>query len=331
MRQAANRAFTLVELLVVITIIGILVGLLLPAVSMVRETARRTKCSNHLGQIGKAIQNYVAASLDKFPPGSPGPQMHGLFTYLLPYLEEDTIYRTICGTLSSGNATNNLSVTGDPQNEALRSHPVATYLCPSYTWPTVISVPAVTPVDSKNWALTTYQGVGGAIVSKGENLAASATYGAIPDNGVFRWGPTPCKFSDVTDGASNTIAVGEFVHADQNPASSHNAPPGNVGGWMTGADALVNGESCSGSYAFKVIPNALPGGTQYAINARCSRTDATSANSVPFNWLPFGSYHSGGANFAMADGSTRFISDAIPLSTLQALATVADGETIPPM
>jgi prepilin-type N-terminal cleavage/methylation domain-containing protein/prepilin-type processing-associated H-X9-DG protein len=318
MRRAANRGFTLVELLVVITIIGVLVALLLPAINMAREASRRTKCSNQLKQIGTAIQNYVTASQDPFPPGSPGPQMHGLFTYLLPYLDEDSLYRTICGSYDKNNVTNNLTVAGDPQNETTRYQRIAVYLCPSYTGPTVFHKSDGDPADG---AVTTYQGVGGAIVNKGENLTTSATYGDIPDNGIFRWGTTACKMSDVVDGLSNTIAVSEFVHADRNMASSYSAPPGNVGGWMTGANALTSGEKCSGSYAFKVL--------QHKINERVDRQPA-SGTGVPFNWLPFGSNHSGGANFALADGSVRFINESASFSTLQALATVAGGESVAP-
>ena len=90
-RASVRRGFTLVELLVVIAIIGILIALLLPAVQSAREAARRVACANKLKQMGIAVQHYTEVWPEYFPPGSPGVLRHGLFSHMLPYLEQGNV------------------------------------------------------------------------------------------------------------------------------------------------------------------------------------------------------------------------------------------------
>jgi len=287
--------FTLVELLVVIAIIGILIALLLPAVQAAREAARRMQCSNHLKQIGLALHNYLTANSGCFPIGcrplGGGRHGHGVFSHLLPYLEQENIHETF-------------DIDGDTFVEEHRYTIVPEYICPSY------------PHDHVNrgsqfpsycqGAVTTYQGVGGARPDLTQDKTTSSAYGDMPHNGFCVWNRVR-RDRDITDGLSNTLAFGEFIQRDKQ-GGGYQSPPGNVRPWINGDNAN------RGSYAFKVVV--------HPINAPLDRiTDA-----VPFNHLQMSSAHSGGANFLVADGSVHFLSESFDLETYRSLATVGDGE-----
>lgn len=120
-------AFTLVELLVVLAIIGVLVGLLLPAVQMVREAARRTHCSNNLRQIVIGLHNYEASNTD-FPPGwladeSPSTKGWAWMSYVLPFVEQQSIYDEI----NFGMVVRDLPI------EGVRTSTIDMLFCPSST------------------------------------------------------------------------------------------------------------------------------------------------------------------------------------------------------
>src|SRR3990172_7080901 len=146
-RLRRARGFTLIELLVVIAIISILIALLLPAVQMTREAARRTQCKNHLMQISLAIQNYESA-FEVLPPGVVNPDgpiqdtgqgyHHGWLVHLLRYLDQANVYRSI--DLTTG--------VYDGANTTARSVALEVFICPS----------AVTPLAGSNVAQTNYAG-----------------------------------------------------------------------------------------------------------------------------------------------------------------------------
>jgi prepilin-type processing-associated H-X9-DG protein len=281
-----------VELLVVIAIIGILIALLLPAVQSAREAARRMQCSNNLKQMGLACHNYATAHREHFPFGSPAKNHHGLFTYMLPFLEQQNVY-------------DQLDLNGNTWNDTVKRYiAIPTYICPSYPGEPVITDASLDAF--KRGALTTYQGVGGAIVGRGETVKSPTTYGDIPNNGIFDWGAQR-RIRDVRDGLSNTMMIGEFVSA--NCTSAGCAPPqGEIRPWMLGANT---GDA---SYAFKVV--------QHPPNSKLSRS------SVPYNHFNMSSAHPGGLHFLFADGSVHFISDSINFDDYQALATLNGGEVV---
>jgi len=296
------HGFTLVELLVVITIIGILIALLLPAVQAAREAARRMQCSNHLKQIALASHAYHER-LGCFPPAYLVTEGHGVFTFLLPYLEQQSLYNQFI--YLSGNALN--------EKQPLRFTPIPAYSCPSYTFcPIVFKDMTLANQCDVHGALTTYQGIGGVRTGESEDNV-SGIYGPLPRNGIFGH-KTIKRLSDVKDGTSKTLAFGEFVHRNStNPTAC-----GNVRSWVysnkTNGTNNVYGYS---TYAYKVVV--------YNINAKVDRNDS---GGVYFNHLPMGSDHPDGANFAAADGSVHFLNESISFTLYQGLCTINGGEPV---
>lgn len=288
-RDDRRAGFTLIELLVVIAIIGVLVAILLPAIQNAREAARRTQCSNQVKQMALATHTYADVN-GYFPIGSQGATKHGFFTFILPFIEQQALYDIVIQSASGQ---------GLPE----RYTSVNTYICPSYPFNKIERGNAI---PEENGALSTYQVVAGWIAGKGEKLTASSE-GAIPDNGVYGWNFNRRLF-EVTDGLSNTFALGEYIHRDFK-GGQHALPPGNVRGWIMGDNGNV------ASYTFRVLE--LP------LNTKCDRT----VDNVPFNHLPLGSYHQNGALLAMADASVHFVHNNIDFQTYQALGTCADGES----
>ena len=293
--RAIQAGFTLVELLVVIAIIGVLVALLLPAVQAARSTARRMQCSNKLKQMGLAVHNYTATH-NILPAASPGDYQHGLFTLMLPYLEETNIH-------------SELNLGGRTSVERHYYTVVETYICPDYPHPAVIDKKALGYPTWEKGAFTTYQGVGGAIVDPNEEVIAVPGDGSdMPKNGLFGY-QIERSLGDVLDGLSNTLMIGEWVHLDCTIAKGCEDPPGNVRPWMIGGT-----RSGPASYASKVL--------EYPPNARVNRSEG-----VGFNHLPHGSYHAGLTHFVMGDGSVHAIFDDIELAVYKALGT-CNGQDI---
>ena len=187
MRKPNLRGFTLVELLVVIAIIGILIALLLPAVQAAREAARRSQCTNHLAQLGLAVQNYEAA-FGMLPPGVIEPEgpirnvpqgYHvGLFVQLLPFIEEQVTFQYV--DFSAG--------VYDEKNEPVAQTEIVVFVCPS---------DGMGYASQKQWP-SSYAGCH-------HDVEAPID---VDNHGVFFLN-SHVRLRDVTDGASHTIFIGE--------------------------------------------------------------------------------------------------------------------------
>lgn len=296
MRQRSRRAFTLIELLVVIAIVSILMGLLLSAVQKVRAAAARAQCQNTVKQLALALHNYHDTR-HAFPPGHRGPAhpermpFTGWTLSVLPFLEQPAL------------ATQAEAAFRANPNPFAPPHPhlntvARVFLCPADPR---IATPQTAQRTGNVVAFTSFLGVAG--------LDAAATR----DGMLFQNSTT--RIADITDGTSNTLLLGE-----RPPSADFQ-----LGWWYAGV-----GQQRTGS-AEMVLgarePNLLP----IVSGSACGpgRYPFRSANGFddPCGTFHFWSPHPGGANFAFADGSVRFLSYSAN-DLLPALATRAGGEVV---
>jgi prepilin-type N-terminal cleavage/methylation domain-containing protein/prepilin-type processing-associated H-X9-DG protein len=309
---ARRRGLTLIELLVVIAIIAVLVGLLLPAVQKVREAANRSRCLNNLKQIALAAQDHHDAR-GRFPTGWHQPLTTGdrpaggtnLWVELLPYLEQDNLYKK----WDFNDNRNN----GRAGTNAVQAQVIPILICPSDPLPQPVLYFTARIARPWTWGfygLSSYGGNGGT-----RSFAFDSS--RVPRDGIF-FRDSSVRLTDVTDGTSSTLLFGERYHRDpqfdlQQPVVwPEGGPIGQMGRWgcVAGLGSLAMVEL---SAPVRINYQVPPGGDLSALEDRhCA----------------FGSGHPGGANFAFADGSVRFVSDSIPLLTLQALSTRAGGEVV---
>ena len=322
--KAGRPGFTLVELLVVIAIIGILIGILIPAVQAARESARRVACSNRLKQLALAAHSFHTAK-GKFPPGVEYHGKHGvsLFVYLLPYLEQQSLY-------DQWNFAQTKKNIGD--RTALAARVLPGLVCPCDLLP---GNPVQNRVSLKWYGLTSYGGNGG-------TRSFHPDSGFIKTDGVFfTTGPysfpkknqRPVCMREITDGTSNTLLLGERSHDDRNydsfAALGWDQTMGEYGYWSGAGGHLALGDVTLSSYApinYRV-PVSYGNGA-----AACPPIGSPSDFKyyIDLRLCAFGSGHPGGANFALADASVCFLSEDLPLLTLQALSTRSGYEVASP-
>ena len=298
-----NRSFgfTLVELLVVIAIIGILIGMLLPAVQAVREAARRTSCLNNLAQIGIALHSYEFAQ-EEFPAGVTNPtgpiknnevgKDVSFLVEILPHIEQMGIAIRFDKSLGAYDAAN------APAREQI----IETYQCPSNY------------VSGQNEDLT-------AGISCYAGCYNSTEAPIDKDNDGVLYMNSRTKFSDIVDGSSNTILVGEYNPDEKSLgwASGTNATLRNTDEGFAGSDDYYAGRY-SGGY------NSSDFGNDEDDDLDGENLEAEAEPDPLLVAGGFGSQHTGGANFCFASGSVRFLSTSIDQKLFRNLGNKADLE-----
>lgn len=341
-RNPSRNGFTLVELLAQLAIIATLLGLLLPAMQRALETGRQMMCANNLKLFGVAMHQYISAR-GTFPPQSGGDKqgeyavqpdwssrtaigLHrkgSAHVKLLPYMEQEGFYAALD---FSGDIVNQIE-----NNETLRTTPIHTFVCPSEGSGGVV----VSAYDQRLRAQSCYGPSQGsqAIVS---NAGACDTYaGNLFGNGPIIFADTlrgdlvsglfarsrwACKPNDVRDGLSKTIAFGEVRIA----CNDHYNDLGwyRTHAWFNGTSVPINFPTCVGEEP----------GNDGGYNATSRSNDPSLMNCNSWNnWttsIGFKSRHPGGAQFVLADGAVRFLSEEIDFLNYNRLGDRRDGESI---
>lgn len=310
-------AFTLIELLVVIAIIGVLIGLLLPAIQKVREAANRIKCQNNLKQLGLAMHNYEG-TYQVFPPGRNGyPKVVSAPARLLAYVEQAALQNLIDpdGTIAVGT-----------QNENAVKNRVSLLVCPSD--------PSNGQVPGSIYFGTNYVACNGTGVSFDSTGAITGFLTIAQGNGTFA--QTPVRVMDIIDGTSNTAAFSESLigtgvviggtptdpitigRAVLEVAGGGDPTPAlcdaGTGTWNPRrSEQWINGHYGNTLYNHYYTPNQVG---KWDCGNGSHNKGLTAARSA----------HSGGVNLVLVDGSVRFVSNSINLTTWRALSTRANGE-----
>ncbi|XZE17800.1 DUF1559 domain-containing protein [Pirellulaceae bacterium SH449] len=299
-------AFTLIELLVVIAIIGVLVGLLLPAVQSAREAARRMQCSNNLKQIGLALHSHHDAHR-RLPPGwmpASQPDVDGGFgerwawkVFILPQLEQTAVY----DSLNVNNGGQPIPLANDPRAQSV----INVYLCPSDPGGNLNE--SYPDPNGNFYPKSNYPGVHG----RGEEISTAANGG----NGVFSKA-SRIRFADITDGLSQTFAVGE-----RDARSRGQGIFGSLGDPFRHAAVWIRAMPRPGS----ITPTTQHG---RSVTGVCTELAGSTRRLNGPSSRAFGSAHVGGANFSLADGSVRFVSESIDPVIYGRLAERNDGQVV---
>jgi len=360
-----TRGFTLIELLVVIAIIAVLIALLLPAVQAAREAARRSSCINNMKQIGLGLQNYHS-TYDCFPPGlyptwlpeSAAYNNLGAWsphTRLLSYMEQQNLFNAANFWIA-----NQSSTVGINANSTVVATRLNVFLCPSSTPPSWLMAWTSAPLSNLVAPGNNY------FASRGSSLEMASQYTNGPANGLFMYtnsagGPQTIGIRDIKDGATNTIAFGEWKTGDGSstiitiptdigflgaypPGVTRNSPgmtmPAGAGPlqqWLVQCTAAAKATSTRSGQTTSLGECWAIGLQSYTLGdvlqapnpqySNCS-TNAAGASVDGPGMFTLSSYHPGGANVLMCDGSVKFLKNSTNLMTVWALGSRDQGEVI---
>jgi prepilin-type N-terminal cleavage/methylation domain-containing protein/prepilin-type processing-associated H-X9-DG protein len=361
MRRSRPRpGFTLIELLVVIAIIAVLIGLLLPAVQKVRDSAARAQCQNNLKQLGLAVQNYESANR-RLPPavvntgvvkpqpndsyyrdkdrdpntGAPAWYVynHSGFIFLLPYVEQDPLYKQYDFT-SPASQTNimggsfrpgaTMPTTGNP-NYIVPGNVLKVMTCPVDRDPVVVNDTTKPQWQRPNAARSNY------LFASGEHFEQTAPdKWKTEDDKAGAFGHNSrVKIEDIADGASNTFALGEAVQLKAGGAGT-TRPNADAYGpyWGLGIDASVMGRTLKPTAANAAYYNINVDNVPAYANQACPSQKAKDPGCVYAN--QYSSRHlGGGANFVYCDGSVKYVPDTVDYNVLYRLNVRGDGGQVP--
>jgi prepilin-type processing-associated H-X9-DG protein len=311
--------------LVVIAIIGVLVALLLPAIQAARGAARRIHCANNQKQLGLATMNFLSGRKN-FPVGLHGPHLlttgritfknpdnayTNLFVELLPFIEQADLRSNFDKSKPTGNDPGpNTNPAGDPNTIAAQI--VVNFRCPD------TQLPPQNTVSGFVFGTNDYAGNGGTRIYHPAN-DSRRTFAAAKsiNDGLFNLvepNDVGVAIKQITDGLSKTLMFGERNHED--PEFDRLYPTYPLAGWCGWAwTAVINSVGDNIGHSAVPINYTIPPGSSgtAVVNDRLSA---------------WGSHHSGGANFCLADGSVSFFADSMELAVLQALSTIRGGEAL---
>ncbi|EAQ78275.1 DUF1559 domain-containing protein [Blastopirellula marina] len=312
-----RSGFTLVELLVVIAIIGVLIALLLPAVQQAREAARRSSCQNNMKQLALACHMYHDTYL-MLPYGEA--QYITWKISILPFIEQSNLSDQFDYTVS-------FKSNEDTVNSNLLSNVnISAFNCPSYS---------KNPTDQNYWGnnnrnhqFHSYVGINGALNESNTDKHADwgecfSWYGWKCNNGAFGYNEK-LGFNSLTDGTSNTLLLGEHSGRDLTVVGNGaDITYGDWGGWAgsgnTG-DMFAQTEHAGGG----ILP------IQDGPNANCNGRSGFNCDASYLSSVMVNSEHPGGAQFAMSDGSVRFVAETVDVTSFRRMAMRGDGQIITP-
>ncbi|MDR3635639.1 MAG: DUF1559 domain-containing protein [Isosphaeraceae bacterium] len=337
--ERSSRGVTLIELLAVLAIMGTVVSLVIPAVLSAREAARRAQCANNLKQIGLAVHTYIAAhdalppaasDTDHLEPGAP-PVDHSMKARLLGFLEQQPLFNA----LNFSQPINPYAGPGTPYlaNVTVTSTALGLFLCPSDAGADVSEVFADVGSVEFTAASTNYP----------NNLGVTPTYTDNILNGpAYILGSRDrslplVRLATVRDGTSQTAMFSEYVQGDAKEARSGTS--GNLLRisfaipWMTrtgtprgDSEACQQSDLPRGHYKGEFWAHHDPGRGGGYFHTNPPNTKSCNGGWFPYGWVTASSFHPGGVNVLLLDGSVKFVAQGIDYPTWLALGTIAGGE-----